>query len=50
MLIMIVSLWCAVTLFILGFEEPTLRAKFGEDYIEYCKNVRRWIPRMTPLG
>lgn len=46
MLIMIVTLWCALTLFILGFEEPTLRAKFGEDYIEYCKNVRRWIPRL----
>lgn len=49
MLIMIVVLWCAVTLFIVGFEEPTLRAKFGEDYIEYCKQVRRWIPRLTPV-
>ncbi|MGH7488854.1 MAG: methyltransferase family protein [Thermoanaerobaculia bacterium] len=50
MLIMIVSLWCALMLFIIGYEEPTLRAKFGEDYIEYCKHVRRWIPRMKPFG
>jgi protein-S-isoprenylcysteine O-methyltransferase Ste14 len=49
MLIMIASLWCALMLFIIGFEEPTLRAKFGEDYIEYCKHVRRWIPRFKPF-
>jgi protein-S-isoprenylcysteine O-methyltransferase Ste14 len=26
-------------------EEPILRNTFGNDYIEYCKNVPRWIPR-----
>ena len=50
MLIMIVSLWCAVMLFILGFEEPTLREKFGDDYADYCRNVRRWIPRIFPIS
>ncbi|HSY48018.1 MAG TPA: isoprenylcysteine carboxylmethyltransferase family protein [Thermoanaerobaculia bacterium] len=49
MLIMIASLWCALMLFIIGFEEPTLSRKFGEDYIEYCKQVRRWIPRLKPF-
>jgi len=49
MLIMIASLWCAVMLFILGFEEPTLREKFGDDYADYCRNVRRWIPRLRPF-
>jgi protein-S-isoprenylcysteine O-methyltransferase Ste14 len=29
------------------YEEPTLRKKFGEEYEEYCRNVRRWIPRVT---
>jgi protein-S-isoprenylcysteine O-methyltransferase Ste14 len=48
MLIMTVSLWCAVMLFIIGYEEPTLREKFGDDYIEYCTHVRRWIPRLRP--
>jgi protein-S-isoprenylcysteine O-methyltransferase Ste14 len=50
MLIMIVSLWCAVMLFIVGYEEPTLREKFGDDYIDYCKHVRRWIPRFRPAA
>ena len=34
-----------VALFVLGYEEPTLRKKFGPDYEEYCRNVRRWTPR-----
>lgn len=37
-----------VHLFILFYEEPTLRSKFGEDYDEYRRNVRRWWPRVLP--
>jgi protein-S-isoprenylcysteine O-methyltransferase Ste14 len=29
-------------------EEPGLEKKFGEEYIEYKKNVPRWIPRLKP--
>lgn len=36
----------SVALFVLLYEEPTLRRKFGADYVEYCRNVRRWIPRL----
>ena len=35
----------AVHLFVLFYEEPTLRKKFGEDYEDYGRNVRRWWPR-----
>ena len=35
-----------VHLFVLLYEEPTLRSKFGGEYEDYCKNVRRWWPRM----
>src|SRR4029077_17318306 len=35
-----------VGLFVRFYEEPTLRAKFGADYEEYCRNIPRWIPRM----
>jgi hypothetical protein len=38
----------AVALFVVLYEQPTLRRKFGEDYEEYCRNVRAWIPRMRP--
>jgi protein-S-isoprenylcysteine O-methyltransferase Ste14 len=37
-----------VHLFVLFYEEPTLRKKFGAEYEEYCRNVRRWWPRVTP--
>ena len=35
-------------LFVVFYEEPTLRGKFGPAYIEYCRHVRRWWPRVTP--
>lgn len=34
-----------VNLFVIFYEEPTLRAKFGESYEQYRRSVRRWIPR-----
>ena len=37
-----------VALFVLIYEEPTLRSKFGAEYEEYCRNVPRFIPRLTP--
>ena len=37
-----------VALFVMWYEEPTLRKMFGEDYGEYCSNVRRWLPRLHP--
>ena len=30
------------------FEEPGLIKRFGREYVEYKKNVRRWIPRLKP--
>ncbi len=35
-----------VHLFVVFYEEPTLRGKFRADYEEYCQNVRRWWPRV----
>jgi protein-S-isoprenylcysteine O-methyltransferase Ste14 len=32
-------------LFVIGYEEPHLRATFGEAYEAYCRSVRRWWPR-----
>jgi protein-S-isoprenylcysteine O-methyltransferase Ste14 len=34
-----------VHLFIVLYEEPALKKKFGASYEEYLKNVPRWIPR-----
>ncbi len=35
-------------LFVVLYEEPTLRRKFGAQYTDYCRNVPRWIPRVKP--
>jgi protein-S-isoprenylcysteine O-methyltransferase Ste14 len=36
-------------IFILIHEEPVLTRKFGNEYVNYAKQVNRWIPR-CPLG
>ena len=38
----------SVQLFIVLYEEPHLRKIFGEQYLDYCKRVPRWIPRLRP--
>ena len=40
--------WLASTLFVVVYEEPTLRRSYGEQYNIYCRHVHRWIPRLTP--
>lgn len=35
-------------LFVLLHEEPSLRRRFGAEYEDYCRGVRRWRPRLTP--
>ena len=43
-----VLLWLAVHIFVVGYEEPTLRRSFGPDYEVFRRNVPRWIPRLSP--
>ena len=40
------AVWFAcVNVFVIGYEEPTLRRQFGASYDEYVSRVGRWIPR-----
>ena len=40
------AVWLGFHLFVLLYEEPTLRQSFGADYQQFCANVPRWIPRL----
>lgn len=40
----------ALHLFVIGYEEPTLRRTFGEGYAEYQRTVPRWLPRPPRRG
>jgi protein-S-isoprenylcysteine O-methyltransferase Ste14 len=39
--------WIVCHLFVITYEEPTLRRTFAEEYETYRSNVPRWIPRLT---
>ena len=34
-------------LFVIGYEEPTLRRSFGQEYEAYCRQVSRWWPKFA---
>jgi protein-S-isoprenylcysteine O-methyltransferase Ste14 len=40
--------WLVSHLFVVIYEEPTLRRTFGDEYAAFCANVPRWIPRLRP--
>ncbi len=41
-----IGLWIVFDLFVVFYEEPTMRNKFGTEYEEYCAKVNRWGPRL----
>lgn len=46
-LLLFASVWFViVNLFVLGYEEPALRRRFGASYESYASRVGRWLPRL----
>ncbi len=48
-----ILIWAVVffainSIYFVALEEPGLARRFGEEYLEYKKNVPRWIPRLRP--
>ena len=46
LLVFLLFLWIDFHLFIVFYEEPTLKRAFGSAYDEYLQKVPRWIPRL----
>lgn len=42
------AVWAGFHAFVLLYEEPVLRSRFGADYDRFRANVPRWLPRLTP--
>ena len=40
--------WVAAHLFVVLYEEPSLRRRFGKSYEAYLRAVPRWLPRFSP--
>jgi protein-S-isoprenylcysteine O-methyltransferase Ste14 len=44
-----ILVWLAFHLFVVLYEEPTLRRSFGAEYEAFCVQVGRWVPRFRKL-
>lgn len=42
-------IWLLFHVWVLIYEEPTLRTTFGPEYQSFCATVPRWIPRFAPM-
>ena len=45
-LLLCLVVFALVHLFVVVYEEPGLKARFGVAYSEYCAGVPRWIPHL----
>ena len=41
-----IAWFTGVHLFVVFYEEPALRRRFGAQYDNYCAGVRRWLPSL----
>src|SRR5688500_2364572 len=48
LLVYALVVWLVFHLFVVLYEEPTLRRRYGSQYERYCAAVGRWIPRFKP--
>ena len=42
-LVLVVLPWASMNWTVIPFEEARLRETFDQDYLDYCRRVRRWI-------
>jgi protein-S-isoprenylcysteine O-methyltransferase Ste14 len=42
------AFWLVVATFVHAYEEPTLSARYGEEYAAYRRAVPAWWPRLRP--
>lgn len=45
LLVYMLFVFSVFNIFIVKYEEPTLKKKFGESYERYCSSVPRWLPK-----
>ncbi len=48
LLAFVASFLLVTHLFVVLYEEPTLRRLFGPEYALYCQRVHRWLPSAQP--
>jgi protein-S-isoprenylcysteine O-methyltransferase Ste14 len=49
LLIYALCVWMCFYFFVVLYEEPHLKRRFGAEYHDYCKKVGRWLPHFRGL-
>jgi protein-S-isoprenylcysteine O-methyltransferase Ste14 len=44
------AFFALANVFVMGYEEPHLRSRFGDSYDAYARRVGRWIPSLRGRG
>jgi len=47
LLLWAVAFFAVLAVFIRGWEEPHLKKRYGDAYVEYWRSVPGWIPRLS---
>jgi protein-S-isoprenylcysteine O-methyltransferase Ste14 len=45
-----ISFFIINNIYFLLYEEPSLKRRFGQEYLDYKMHVPRWIPRLSPYN
>jgi protein-S-isoprenylcysteine O-methyltransferase Ste14 len=46
LLLYTILFFVAFNIFVMAYEEPRLRSKFGAEYEQYCTRIGRWVPSL----
>ena len=44
---LVFAFWTLCHIFVIAYEEPSLRRRFGASYEDYCRAVPRWVPHVA---
>ena len=41
-----IVMWVLFHVYVVYFEEPVLKKRFGQEYVDYLRVVPRWLPKV----
>ena len=45
-----IAMWVLFHVYVVYFEEPVLKKRFGKEYTDYLRVVPRWLPKKRRMS